>query len=113
MHTTGGARDSAAQPVPIIEVAFKNDMWWSIPAELSAQIYQKYLGGEDAGYTWDWGDSRSGSWAPEGVKTKINRYTIDFHTWEQVNIDNGRRRSVRLVFVYGGNAEANWNGQIP
>ena len=46
MHTTGEP-NSAAQPVPIIEVAFKNDMWWSIPAEMSAQIYQKYLDGEN------------------------------------------------------------------
>ena len=39
--------DSAGQPVPIIEVALKKDMWWSMPAEMSAQIYQKYLNGED------------------------------------------------------------------
>ena len=100
--TTGEViTDSAARPVPIIDVAFKKDMWWSIPAVMSAQIYQKYLNGEDAGHTWDWGDSRLGSWAPEGETTSINRYTIDFRTWEQVNIDNGRRRSVRLVFLHG------------
>ena len=111
--TTGEViTDSAARPVPIIEVAFKKDMWWSMPAVMSAQIYQKYLNSEDAGYTWHWGDSRPGSWAPEGEVTSINRYTIDFQTWEQVNIDNGRRRSVRLVFLHGGKEEATWTGQI-
>ena len=83
-----------------------------MPAEMSAQIYQKYLNGEDVVYTWDWGASRPGSFAPEGEQISINRYRIDFQTWEQVNIDNGRRRSVRLVFLHGGKADAEWNGQI-
>ena len=43
--------DSAGQLVPIIEVAFKKDMWWSMPAEMLAQIYQKHLNGEDVVYT--------------------------------------------------------------
>ena len=76
-------------------------MWRSIPAEMSAQIHQKYLNGEDVVYTWDWGASRPGSFAAAGEHTSINRYRIDFQTWEQVNIDNGRRRSVRLVFLHG------------
>ena len=71
-----------------------------MPAEMSAQIYQMHLNGEDVVYTWDWGASRPGSFAPEGEQTSINRYRIDFQTWEQVNIDNGRRRSVRLVFLH-------------
>ena len=57
--------DSAGQLVPIIEVAFKNDMWWSVQAEMPVQIYQKYLNGEDVVYTWDWGASRHGSFAVE------------------------------------------------
>ena len=92
--------DSAGQLVPIIEVAFKNNMWWSMSAGMSVQIYQKYVNGKDAVYTWDWGASRPGSFAPEGELIPINRYRIDFQTWEQVNIDNGRRRSVRLVFLH-------------
>ena len=83
-----------------------------MPAEMSAQIYQMHLNGEDVVYTWDWGASRPGSFAPEGEQISINRYRIDFQTWEQVNIDNGRRRSVRLVFLHGGKADAEWNGQI-
>ena len=83
-----------------------------MPAEMSAQIYQMHLNGEDVVYTWDWGASRLGSFAPAGEQISINRYMIDFQTWEQVNIDNGRRRSVRLVFLHGGKADAEWNGQI-
>ena len=39
---------SAEQPdrVPIIEVAFKNGMWWSIPWEVSQALYEKHLQGE-------------------------------------------------------------------
>ena len=62
--------------------------------------------------TRDWGASRLGSLAPVVEQISINRYRIDFQTWEQVNIDNGRRRSVRLAFLHGGKANAEWNGQI-
>ena len=41
--------------IPIVEVAFRSGTWWSIPAELSRQLYEKYISGQDAGYTWDWG----------------------------------------------------------
>ena len=83
-----------------------------MPAGMSAQIYQKYLNGSDVVYTWDLGAARPGSVALEGEQNSINRYMIDFQAWEQVNIDNGRRRSVRLVFLHGGKANAEWNGQI-
>ena len=83
-----------------------------MPAAMSAQIYQMHLNGEDVVYTWDWGASRLGSFAIAGEQISINRYMIDFQKWEQVNIDNGRRRSVRLVFLHGGKADAEWNGQI-
>ena len=85
--------------VPIFEVAFRNGMWWSIPAETSQQLYQKYMNNENAFYAWNWGDSRMGSRQPGEESTSINRYMIDFQTWEQRNLDNDRRRSVRLVWV--------------
>ena len=92
--------DSAGQLVPIIEVAFKKDVWRYMLIEMSAQMYQKYFNGEDVVYTWDWGASRLGSFAPEGEQIPINRNRIDFQTWAQVHIGNGRRRSVRLVFLH-------------
>ena len=108
---------SAVQPVmkqiTIFEVAFRHGMWWSIPAEMSQQIYHKYTNNEDAVYTWDWGDARAGSWQPDGEETSINRYMIDFQAWEQRNIDNDRRRSVRLVWVTAVAVDPKWTGQKP
>ena len=77
--------------VPIFEVAFKHDMWRSMPADLSQQLYERYESDEDVVYCWDWGNSRYGSWAPEGNVTSISRYVIDFTTWAQRNLDNDRR----------------------
>ena len=31
----------------------------------------------------DWGDARAGSWQANGEETSLNRYMIDFETWEQ------------------------------
>ena len=45
--------DSAARLVPVFEVAFKNAMWWSMPAEMWSQMYQKHFNGGDVGYMWD------------------------------------------------------------
>ena len=104
---------SEPRRIPIFEVAFRNGMWWSIPAAMSQQIYHKYTNQENAGYTWDWGDARAGSWQPDGEETSINRYMIDFEAWEQRNLDNNRRRSVRLVWVTEEMVDPKWIGQIP
>ena len=90
--------DSAAQPgkVPIIEVAFKNGMWWSIPPEISQALYQKHSQGEDACYTWD-----------------KRCYVIDFYAMEQKNIDNGRLWTIRIAWVDFADVAPRWTGQIP
>ena len=107
--------DSAAQPgkVPIIEVAFKNGMWWSIPWEMSQALYEKHLQGENAGYTWDWGEHRTGSWVHDNQDTSINRYVINFDAMGQQNIDNGRLRTIRVVWVDHADLAPRWTGQIP
>ena len=110
MSQPDGAEQSAA---PIFEVAFKQGMWWSIPADMSQRMYENYKNNEDVGYTWDWGNSRYGSWAPEGELTSINRYVIDFNRWGQRNLDNDRRRSVRLVWVPADRVDPIWTGEIP
>ena len=70
--------------VPIVEVAFAHGKWWSIPEDMSRQLYEQYVGQQDACYTWDWGEGgRCGSWAPDGEETKINRYSIDFVNFVQ------------------------------
>ena len=111
--------DSAAQPgkVPVIEVAYKGGMWWSIPREMSQALYNKHLQGENAGYTWDWGDHRPGSWVHDNQETSINRYVIDFDEMQQRNIDNGRLRTIRIAWVdrlqWPPHDEPTWTGQIP
>ena len=104
-----GAEKSA---VPIFEVAFNNGMWWSIPQNMSQLIYEKYQNGENACYTWDSGESREGSWQPN-AEMLINRYAIDFMTWEQRNLNNDKRRSVRLVWVAAESVVPKWTGQVP
>ena len=80
---------------------------------MSAEIYKKYMSGENAGYTWDWGDSRKGSWQPDDEPTSINRYVIDFGAMEQTNIDNNRKRSVRIVWTATAVTQPQWSGEIP
>ena len=75
---TEQSEEGRPRHIPIIEVAFSKGMWWSIPQEMSAGLFEKFKAGQDAGYTWDWGDSRKGSWQPDGEDTSINRYMIDF-----------------------------------
>ena len=55
-------------------------MFWSLPPEMSKQIYEKYQSGENAVYTWSWGGSREDTWRPDDKPTPINRYIIDFDT---------------------------------
>ena len=108
--------ENAAQPgkIPIIEVAFNNDMWWSFPQVMSQGLYEKYLHGEqDIGYTWDWGERRTGSYVHDGQDTSINRYILDFDAREQRNLDNGRRRTIRVVWVDHADLVPRSTGQIP
>ena len=100
--------ENSSAKVPIFEVAFKSDMWWTIPATTSKQIYEQYVNNQHAGYTWDWGME-----APHGEETTTNHYIIDFKTWVQQNLDNDRRRSVRLVWVAPERVDPIWAGEFP
>ena len=106
---------SAAQPafIPIFEVAYKNNMWWSLSEWTSRCLYEQYINEQNAGYIWDWENARWGSWINDGEWTTINRYIIDFQTWEQRNIDNQRRRSIRLIWVANDRLDPQWTGEIP
>ena len=83
---------------PTYYVAFPQDKWWAIPREMSLQL-QGYrdAGSEQAGYTWDWGDTRERSWRPDGGTTTVNRHIINFDAMTQRNIDNDRTRQIRVV----------------
>ena len=85
-----------------------------MPEELSRQLYAKYINGQDAGYTWDWGeDGRRGSWEPDGEESNISRYVIDFVNLVQTNIDNQRKRSVRIVWVCPQDVLARFTSELP
>ena len=125
MHCTSAApADSGEQPVhtevnsaeqpaliPIIEVAFKNGMWWSLPDWMSRDLYEKFRQGEDGGYTWDWGEKRIGSWAPEGEATNISRYVLDYMQRCQHNIDSHSIRSMRVAWVRPADVTPRWTGE--
>ena len=68
--------ENSSAAVPVFKVSFDNNLWWAIPAHTSKQIYEQYVNNQDAGYTWDWGSSRAGSWQPDGEETTINRYIM-------------------------------------
>ena len=100
--------------VPIFEVAFRHGQWWALPQEISASLYQFYASGQNASYTWDWGaGGRAGSFTLNGERTSITRYKIDFAAWTQTNMDNQRKRSIRLVLVRPQDVVANFTGELP
>ena len=88
-------------------------MWWSIPPDVSAAMFALFAAGQDAVFTWNWGESRLGSWSPDGQNTNINRYKIYFERKLQKNLDNGRLRTIRVIWIDAEDATPEWTGQIP
>ena len=83
-----------------IHVEFNNGMWWVMPHDLSERILNEQRNGAvQVSFVWDWADSRTGSYQPDGQKTSLSRYIIDFRTMQQVNIDNNRTRRVKVVSI--------------
>ena len=115
-HVGIGATEHLGMPpglIPIVQVAFSHDKWWCIPPDMSQELYEKYVDGQDAGYTWDWGEGgRSGSWVNDGEETAMNRYIIDFVTMDQTYIDNQRKRSIHIVWVRPQDAQAGFKGEV-
>ena len=83
-----------------IHVAFNNGMWWAMPHELSNGILEQWHNGaQEVTFVWDWQGTRPGSYQQDGASTSFNRYSIDFRTFMQRNIDNDRTRRVKVVYV--------------
>ena len=83
-----------------IQVAFNNGMWWAMPHDLSDSILDQWFhGAQQVSFVWDWGETRQGSYRPNGADTSINRCIIDFDTMHQRNTDNDRTRRVKVVCV--------------
>ncbi len=100
---TAGLDDPADEhDVPIVQVAFKNNTWWSLPKDVSALIYVGCLAGRESGYTYDWG--------PPGT---FARYTIDFASLIHTNLESGRKRPVRIAWVREQDISAACTGALP
>ena len=83
-----------------IHVEFNNGMWWAMPHDLSDPIVREWMkGAQQVSFVWDWGNTRKGSYSPDGAETSHNRYIIDFDSMKQRNIDNDRTRTVKVVAV--------------
>ena len=99
---------------PIIEVAFPNGMWWTLPEDLCQELLACKEAGQNASYVWYWGENgRDGSYIFNGAATKFNRYVIDFDLMLQTNQDNKRQRSIRIVYARRQDVTAEKTGQIP
>ena len=99
--------------VPILEVAFTHGRWWAMPQDLSARLYALHAQGENASYVWNWGErGQAGTYKPDGEDTHMNRYTIDFGSGIQTNIDTGYKRSIRIVWVRPQDVEPRFTGWV-
>ena len=116
-HTIPGQAMTVQDMTPIIEVERKEGSgeWWSMPLELSSELYQAYekkLATEFT-FVWDWQDPRwggsgktQGSYEVDGETTNYSRYSLCFNTMTQKNLDSGRVRRFRVVFMKPGDAWA-------
>ena len=105
--TGGVAYGIAENVVPIVEVAFKDNMWWSIPFDISQAIVGYMQGGsQGASWVYDWGENgRPGTYYENGMPTRFSRYIIDFDTMTQTNSDTHNKRKVRIVYMRREDAE--------
>ena len=82
-----------------IKVQFGKN-WWELPKVHAECVFGQVMYEEtiQAYYAWCWGKTKAESWQPDGhaFRTNINRYKIDFGNLVQVNIDNGRKKAIRL-----------------
>ena len=85
------------RPMPIVEAAVRNDMWWAMPENLSAMIYKEYLMGcQGVSFVWSWSNGRKCIWTNNGEDTNLNRYVIDFNQMVQKYTDSGGHRTIRI-----------------
>ena len=74
--------------VPIVEVAYENDMWWQIPPETSRELLELHWEGHNSGYTWDWGQQHG-----------KDHYILDFNTGVQRSVHSGTIRNIRVIWL--------------
>ena len=85
--------------VPVIEIAYPKNMWWSLPRETSAAILEETKTNTIVAFVWDWGNESQGTFRPEGKATGQSRYVLNFSTHTQTNLDTKFVRSFRVAMV--------------
>ena len=84
--------------VPIFEIVHADGMLWSLPQELSKEIYDNTY---------------------RAQQTRFTRYFVrtaclfDVETMEYINIDDDHQGSLRLAWVNPGELTPSFTGQIP
>ena len=77
-----------------IHVDRHNDMWWVMPHTLGRSILEQWFNGaQQVSFVWDWQRIRGRR------RSQYSRYTIDFDTMWQRNLDSGGTRKVKVVCV--------------
>ena len=99
---TEQSEGGSARFIPIVEVAFDKDYWLALPKEISAHMFAQFDNDQDAIYTWDFGGRQ---------ETSIKGHSIDFAHKEQRNMDNGRMRTIRLIWVEDEDTQPQWTGK--
>ena len=102
-HTMAGQAMTVLGMIPIIEVERNegSNIWWSMPADSSSIFYQAYSQNLATEFTfvWDWQGQKSGAFEMNGEKSNYSRYSLCFKTMLQKNLDSGRVRRFRVVFM--------------
>ena len=105
--------NDADRRVAVVEVAFRNGMWWSMPQWMSEPILARMRDGDEGvSFVWDWEDTRIGSFRLDDQETRISRYVINFTTMTQTNSDNQRTRSIRIAYVSADAQVARFTGEL-
>jgi predicted metalloprotease len=69
--------------------------WWDVPGATNDAIEAaRAVGCDEVVYTYDWGDTYSGSYGHG-----ISRYRLDFKKLVHTNIDSGSQRKVRFIKI--------------
>ena len=83
-----------------LHVHFNDGSVWHMPYSLSNYILAQWIGGATlVSFIRDWGDTRFGSFRPNGIQTSISRYNIDFSKMQQRNLDDDSIQRVKIVQV--------------
>ena len=94
---------AAVELVPIFEIMYADGMLWSLPEELSKEIYENTYGAQRTKTTQ----------YTEYKKGKFEAYIFDVEKMRCENIDSDHEGPLRLAWVKPEELTASFTGQIP